>query len=216
MMNPIATDAAVDAAVPPGVLTRLTAADPADDETLEHLHSALARAAQAEGVLDVAYRILDTPVGPLLLAATERGLVRVAYASQNHDLVLQQLAEQLSPRILNAPQRLDAAAREIDEYFAGIRTSFGLALDFRLATGFRREVLARLTEIGYGHTESYAGVAIAAGHPRAFRAVGSACATNPLPLVVPCHRVVRSDGSLGEYAGGTAAKRALLCLEAAA
>lgn len=216
MTDPARTDATSDADSPLGMLTPLTALDPADTETLTRLHAALARGAQTQGILDVAYRVLDTPVGPLLLAATERGLVRVAYANQNHDLVLQQLAERLSPRILNAPERLDAVARELDEYFAGVRTGFDLPLDFSLAAGFRRDVLAHLTDIGYGHTASYAQVAIAAGHPRAFRAVGSACALNPLPVVVPCHRVVRSDGSLGEYAGGTAAKRVLLSLEAAA
>ena len=177
------------------------------------LHDRLVAAAQADGLLDVAYRTLDTPVGTLLLAATEQGLVRVAYDVEGHDAVLASLASRVSPRVLAAPGRLDLVARELDEYFAGSRRAFDVPLDRRLSAGFRAEVLRHLPEIGYGRTESYAQVAAAAGNVRAVRAVGSACATNPLPVVVPCHRVVRSDGSIGGYAGGPAAKRALLTLE---
>ena len=177
------------------------------------LHDRLVAAAQADGLLDVAYRTLDTPVGTLLLAATEQGLVRVAYDVEGHDAVLATRASRVSPRVLAAPGRLDPVARELDEYFAGSRRAFDVPLDRRLSSGFRAEVLRHLPEIGYGHTESYAQVAAAAGNARAVRAVGSACATNPLPVVVPCHRVVRSDGSIGGYAGGPAAKRALLTLE---
>jgi methylated-DNA-[protein]-cysteine S-methyltransferase len=184
-------------------------------ERLRALHDRLADSAEARGVLDVAYRTLDTPVGPLLLAATGKGLVRVAFTIENHENVLTALATQLSPRILSAPKRLDTAAREIDEYFAGQRREFDLPLDFSLSKGFRRTVLSHLTDIGYGHTASYGAVAAAAGSPRAVRAVGTACATNPLPVVVPCHRVVRSDGSPGGYRGGPVAKQALLALEAA-
>ena len=165
--------------------------------------------------MDVAYRIVGSPVGPLLLAATEQGLVRVAYAREDHDAVLQALADKVSPRILEVPARLDSAARELDEYFAGRRRAFDLPLDWRLSAGFRRAVLTRLPEIGYGHTASYAAVAQLAGNPKAVRAVGTACATNPMPVVVPCHRVVRSDGSMGGYLGGADAKRTLLTLEAA-
>lgn len=185
-------------------------------EELLALRERLAGSADAEGVLDVAYRTLDTPVGSLLLAATERGLVRVAYEVQGHEQALESLAARVSPRILHAPARLDAASREIDEYFAGRRRTFDLPLDFTLSRGFRRTVLSHLPDIGYGRTASYAAVAAAAGSPRAFRAVGTACATNPLPVVVPCHRVIRSDGSLNGYAGGPAAKRVLLNLEEAA
>jgi methylated-DNA-[protein]-cysteine S-methyltransferase len=184
--------------------------------TERRLHDRLAAAAAQSGILDVAYRTLDTPLGTLLLAATEKGLVRVAYPREGHDQVLEQLAARISPRVLRAPSRLDPAAREIEEYFAGRRRRFDLPLDLRLASGFRREVLTHLPEIGYGTTASYAAVAAAAGNPKAVRAVGTACATNPVPLVLPCHRVVRSDGSLGQYAGGVEAKRALLTLEAAA
>lgn len=187
--------------------------DPAD---LARLHAALEAAATRAGDLDLAYRTIDTPVGLLLLAATEQGLVRVAFQREDHDAVLERLATVVSPRILRAPARLDTVAREIDEYFAGTRRSFDVPVDHRLSKGFRRSVLAHLPEIGYGQTESYAQVALAAGSPRAVRAVGTACATNPLPVVVPCHRVVRSDGSFGGYLGGPEAKHLLLSLEASA
>jgi methylated-DNA-[protein]-cysteine S-methyltransferase len=189
---------------------------PAEDEQVSsRLHARLAAAAAADGILDVAYRTVDTPLGTLLLAATEQGLVRVAYPSQGHDAALAQLAELVSPRILSAPGRLDGVTRQLDEYFAHRRRVFDLQLDLRLAKGFRRSVLGHLLEIPYGITESYAQVAAATGSPRAVRAVGTACAANPVPIVVPCHRVVRSDGSFGGYAGGPAAKQALLTLEAA-
>jgi methylated-DNA-[protein]-cysteine S-methyltransferase len=195
----------------------LQAALPAVTEAqLRALRERLAGSADAGGILDVAYRRIDTPVGSLLLAATQQGLVRVVYHSQGHDQALAALAGQVSPRILNAPRRLDPAAREIDEYFAGQRRSFDLPLDLRLSKGFRRLVISHLPDIAYGRTASYAAVAAASGRPRAVRAVGTACATNPLPIVVPCHRVVRADGSPGGYAGGPAVKQALLALEAAA
>ena len=187
-----------------------------DEEAGERLHDRLAAAAATAGILDVAYRTLDTPVGELLLAATERGLVRVAYASEGHQAALERLAREVSPRVLRAPARLDRAAREIEEYFAGRRSTFDLPLDLRLTHGFRRTVLSHLPEIGYGRTASYAAVAALAGNPKAVRAVGTACATNPLPVIVPCHRVVRSDGSIGRYVGGTDVKQALLTLEAVA
>jgi methylated-DNA-[protein]-cysteine S-methyltransferase len=186
-----------------------------DEDASRRLHARLAAAAQRDGLLDIAYRTLDTPVGTLLLAATEQGLVRVAYDREDHDVVLAKLAGTVSPRILRAPARLDAVTRQLAEYFDGGRRLFDVPLDFRLSSGFRRAVLAHLPEIGYGHTESYAQVALAAGSPKAVRAVGTACATNPLPVVVPCHRVVRSDGSFGGYVGGETAKRTLLTLEAA-
>jgi methylated-DNA-[protein]-cysteine S-methyltransferase len=183
---------------------------------LSDLHTRLTAAAQRDGILDIAYRIIDSPVGPLLIAATELGLVRIAYASDGHATVLQNLADKISPRILLSPARLDTAARQLDEYFAGDRREFDLPLDWRLSTGFRSTVLHHLPEIAYGCTASYAAVAKLAGNPGAVRAVGGACATNPLPVVVPCHRVIRSDGAMGGYLGGVAAKRILLTLEAAA
>jgi methylated-DNA-[protein]-cysteine S-methyltransferase len=183
-------------------------------ETITRLHDQLVAAADADQLLDVAYRTVDSPVGTLLLAATDQGVVRVAYQLEHHDQVLQTLAERVSPRILHAPRRLDQVARQLAEYFEGERREFVLPLDFRLAHGFRREVLSRLRMINYGRTESYSQVAAATGHPRAVRAVGTACATNPLPVIVPCHRVLRSDGKLGGYIGGLQTKAALLSLEA--
>lgn len=184
-------------------------------DRLTALQARLAADADRDGVLDIAYRVIDSPVGPLLIAATDLGLIRVAYASEGHDSVLQALADKVSPRILQAGGRLDRTARELDEYFAGTRRAFDLPLDWRLSAGFRNTVLRHLPEIGYGHTASYAAVAVLAGNPKAVRAVGTACATNPLPVVVPCHRVVRSDGAMGGYLGGVDAKRLLLDLEAA-
>ncbi|MET8413281.1 methylated-DNA--[protein]-cysteine S-methyltransferase [Streptomyces sp. NPDC005195] len=196
------------------VLAMLSA--PVDPETLAQLHRRLEREAEAVGVIDVAYTVIDSPVGRLLLAATGQGLVRVAYASEDHDLVLQALADKLSPRILHSPGRLDQAAREVEEYFERRRRTFDLPLDLSLSRGFRRLVQQHLPEIGYGQTRSYRQVAELVGNPKAVRAVGTACATNPLPVVVPCHRVLRTDGSLGGYIGGLEAKTALLELEAAA
>jgi methylated-DNA-[protein]-cysteine S-methyltransferase len=187
----------------------------ADNETLARLHRRLETDADTEGLLDVAYRTVDTPVGTLLLATTTVGLVRVAYDSEGHDAVLARLADAVSPRILRAPARLDTVARQIDEYFAKRRTAFEVPVDLRLADGFRRNVIEHLRVIGYGRRESYATVAAAIGNPRAVRAVGSACAHNPLPVIIPCHRVVRSDGSTGQYVGGPLAKSTLLDLEAA-
>lgn len=191
----------------------LARAYPEDPDHLRRLRDRLAVGAQREDILDVAYRTVDSPVGPLLLAATDLGLVRIAYACENHEAVLQTLSDRISPRILNAPTRLDATVRELDEYFAGRRQSFDIPLDWQLSAGFRRTVLNQLPSIGYGHTATYAALAQLAGNPKAVRAVGTACGTNPLPVVVPCHRVIRSDGAIGGYLGGVDAKRTLLALE---
>lgn len=185
-----------------------------DGDTLERLRRRLAAAADADGILDLAYRTVDSPVGTLLLAATPAGLVRVAFDVEIHDAVLARLAETLSPRILHVPAKLDAVARQLDEYFGNRRTGFDIPVDLRLTGGFRREVIEHLRGIGYGQRESYAQVAAAVGSPRAVRAVGTACARNPLPVVIPCHRVVRSDGGTGQYVGGSRAKTVLLELEA--
>jgi methylated-DNA-[protein]-cysteine S-methyltransferase len=185
-----------------------------DQDHLRRLHLRLERDAQAGGLLDIAYRTVDSAVGPLLLAATPRGLLRVAFAHEDHDSVLQNLSGRISPRILEAPTRLDPIARQLDEYFTGGRHSFDVALDWSLSHGFRRTVLEHLnTDVGYGATTSYATLARLSGSPKAVRAVGTACATNPIPIVVPCHRVIRSDGTVGAYRGGPAAKRVLLDLE---
>lgn len=186
-----------------------------DEQAAARLHARLVAAAARDGILDVAYRTVDTPVGTLLLAATEQGLIRVVYPNQGQDAALAQLAEMVSPRVLRAPGRLDVVARQLDQYFRHRRTAFDVPVDLRLSKGFRHQVLGHLPNIPYGVTESYAQVAAAAGSPRAVRAVGTACATNPVPIVVPCHRVVRSDGSFGRYAGGPQAKQTLLMLEAA-
>ncbi|MFB7553044.1 methylated-DNA--[protein]-cysteine S-methyltransferase [Streptomyces sp. NPDC056154] len=196
------------------VLSMLSA--PVDAETLARLHRRLEAEAQAATLVDIAYTVVDSPVGRLLLAATDRGLIRVAYAVEDHDKVLQTLADKVSPRILHAPGRLDAAAREMDEYFERRRQAFDLPLDLSLSKGFRQLVQQHLPQIGYGQTRSYRQVAELVGSPKAVRAVGTACATNPLPVVVPCHRVLRTDGTLGGYIGGLEAKTALLELEAAA
>jgi len=194
----------------------LARAFPVSPDHLENLHRRLATEAEAEGILDVSYRIVDSPVGTLLLAATTIGLVRVAFETEDHDVVLEDLTRRISPRILHAPARLDSVATALDEYFSGARRTFGLPLDWRLSSGFRSTVLRRLPEITYGRTTSYAAVAKLADNPKAVRAVGSACATNPLPIVIPCHRVIRSDGALGEYLGGVHAKQTLLEIEASA
>jgi methylated-DNA-[protein]-cysteine S-methyltransferase len=195
-------------------LERLLAGRPDPiDPAVERLQARLAGRAQDHDLLDVAYRTLDTPLGPLLLAATPAGLVRVAYAREDHDAVLASLADQVSPRILRAPARLEGAVRQLGDYFDHRLDRFDLVLDLRLTRGFRRTVLEHLPQVRYGRTVSYAELAAEVGHPRAVRAVGTACATNPLPLVIPCHRVVRTDGTPGGYIGGPEAKRLLLDLE---
>ena len=183
---------------------------------LATLEAQLASTASDEELLDVAYRTVDSPVGPLLLAATEAGLVRVAFEIEAFDTVLETLAAKVSPRVLQGPKRLDAVAKQLDEYFAGTRHIFDVPLDYALSAGFRHAVQRYLPQIDYGHTRSYKEVAESVGNPKAVRAVGTACATNPLPVVVPCHRVLRSDGTLGGYIGGLDAKRTLLALEGSA
>jgi methylated-DNA-[protein]-cysteine S-methyltransferase len=170
-------------------------------------------AAAAARLLDVAYATLDSPLGTLLLATTPRGLVRLAYTDGHEDDVLQQLAATVSPRMLASPRKLDEPRRELDEYFAGHRRSFDLALDWSLARGFGRRVLEAATRIPYGSVSTYARVAADAGSPRGSRAAGNALGGNPLPIVVPCHRVVRSGGALGGYTGGVERKRRLLAVE---
>ncbi|QGH70156.1 methylated-DNA--[protein]-cysteine S-methyltransferase [Pseudactinotalea sp. HY158] len=189
---------------------------PVTHADLARLHARLEASAQAEAILDVRYRVIDSPIGPLLLAATARGLVRVAFEREGFEAVLSALAGRIGARILETPTGLAAAARELAEYFAGDRRAFDLTLDHALSAGFRERVQRSLPQIAYGHTRSYREVAASVGSPGAVRAVGTACATNPLPVVVPCHRVLRSDGTLGGYVGGLEAKAALLALERAA
>lgn len=163
--------------------------------------------------MNIAYRTMDSPVGTLLLAATERGLVRIAFAREGFDAVLEDLAG--SWKLVDDPGRLDAAHTQLEEYFAGRRKTFDLPLDLGPASGFRHEVQRYLPRIDYGHTQTYKHVAEQLGNPKAVRAVGTACATNPVPIVVPCHRVLRTDGRVGEYLGGSEAKSTLLRLEGA-
>jgi len=183
------------------------------DASIMRLRAIVASRAQEQNLLDIAYRTVDTPVGQLLIAATPLGLIRVAYPGQGHDEVLNALAQRVSPRVLFAPAKLDAVARQFDDYFSRRRHGFDLAVDLQLASGFRRAVLEHLPDVGYGRTVSYGELAAEVGHPRAARAVGTACATNPVPLVIPCHRVVLGDGSPGSYVGGPEIKRVLLDLE---
>ena len=168
-------------------------------------------AAAAAGDAEIAVTVHDSPIGPLALAGTAPGLLAVSFGGI--DGLMEDLARRLSPRIVATPAPLDAVRVQLDEYFAGDRTRFDLALDWRLSSGFRLDVLHELVEVGFGETVSYQDLARRTGRPKASRAVGSAMATNPIPVVVPCHRVLRSGGALGGYAGGLDAKRKLLTLE---
>ena len=173
----------------------------------------LGRRALDAGLADVAYGSMDSPVGELLVAVTERGLVRVAFASEPGDEVLEELAARVSPRVLRLPGRTDAARRELDEYFAGDRRRFDLPLDWSLVRGFAQGVLRATAGVPFGAVTTYRQMAEAAGSPRASRAAGNALGSNPIPIVVPCHRVLHSGGGLGGYAGGLDRKRYLLSLE---
>jgi methylated-DNA-[protein]-cysteine S-methyltransferase len=174
--------------------------------------AALARA-DADDLVDVAWVVEDTPVGPLTLAATERGLVRVAFGDEEG--VLDELAAEVSPRVVHLPRRLDGLRHQLDEYFAGDRRRFDVDLDRRLSHGYRRTVLEALSDVPYGQTVSYKDLAERTGNPKATRAVGTAMATNPIAIVVPCHRVLRTGGALGGYGGGVDTKVWLLRLEGA-
>ena len=182
---------------------------------VEAVAQELRRRAEREGLLDVAYTEVETPVGRLLLAATPRGLVRVTFPVESTDTVLEQLAATISPRVLESPARLDDTRRELELYFEGRLTDFDLPLDWQLSRGFYRKVLRATARIPYGKTRSYSEMAQRAGSPRAVRATGTALGSNPLPIVVPCHRVLRRGGALGGYGGGLEVKQALLELEGA-
>src|SRR5918992_1696329 len=170
--------------------------------------------AEEEGLLDVAYTSVDSPLGPLVVAATPKGLVRVSYTEfRGEDEVLEELARRVSPRVLEAPARLDGVRRELDEYFEGRRQRFDVPIDWSPLAGFTREVLRPTAAIRFGEVSTYAGVAEAAGSPRAVRAAGNALGANPMPVIVPCHRVLRTGGTLGGYTGGIERKEFLLRLE---
>jgi methylated-DNA-[protein]-cysteine S-methyltransferase len=171
--------------------------------------------AASEGLLDVAYATVDSPMGTLTVAATPRGLVALGLPNREPEEVVRELALRISPRVLEAPARLDPVRRELERYFAGELHDFGLPLDWQLSRGFRLEVLRQTARIPYGSTLSYKQVAARAGSERAVRAAGSALGSNPIPIVVPCHRVLRTGGALGGYGGGLEMKEALLRLEGA-
>ena len=171
--------------------------------------------AASEGLLDVAYATVDSPLGTLTVAATPRGLVALGLPNRAPEDVAQDLASRISPRVLEAPARLDPVRRELDLYFAGELHDFDLPLDWQLSRGFRLEVLRQAVRIPYGSTLSYKQIAARAGSERAVRAAGSALGANPIPIVVPCHRVLRTGGALGGYGGGLPMKESLLRLEGA-
>ncbi len=201
-------------------LERMLKKTPAGGDLDRAVQGLLARA-ERNGLIDVAYASVDSPFGKLLVARTDRGVVRVKLPSHRGDQVsdeeaLEDLARYVSPRILEAPARLDEERRELEEYFEGTRDRFDVAVDWALTPpGFRNRALHAVARIPYGHTRTYAEIAKQAGNPRAFRAAGTACGHNPIPLIVPCHRVVQSGGRIGNYGGGPEMKRALLDLEGA-
>jgi methylated-DNA-[protein]-cysteine S-methyltransferase len=166
-----------------------------------------------EGQADIAFAPVDSPVGTLLAASTPRGLVTLAYADSGFDPVLERLAVRLSPRIVEAPSALDEVRRELDEYFVGTRTDFDLPLDWSLVSDFSRRVLGATARVAYGDVSTYGRIAAQAGKPAAARATGRALGANPIAIVVPCHRVVGTSGSLTGYGGGLERKRFLLDLE---
>ncbi len=177
--------------------------------------------AERDGLVDVAYASVDSPFGKLLVARTDRGVVRLKLpggrdSQVSDDEALEALATYVSPRVLEAPSRLDEERRELEEYFEGKRDHFDVPVDWSLTSaGFRSRALHAVARIPYGKTKTYAEIAKAAGNDRAFRAAGTACGRNPIPLIVPCHRVVQSGGGIGNYGGGPEMKRALLDLEGA-
>ena len=194
-------------------LARRLSLAPSPPLDLDGLRSELARRAADEGVLDVAYGFADSPLGPLTVMVTRRGLVRLSYAHEAIDEQLDDIAARISPRVLEAPERTDAVRRQLDEYFAGARHSFDVPIDWRLVRGFAGDVLRATSRIPFGSVSSYREVATEAGSPNAYRAAGNALGSNPIPIVVPCHRVLHAGGGLGGYTGGLERKRFLLHLE---
>ena len=196
-------------------LERRLTTPPAAPFDAEAFRAALARRAAEEGVLDVAYGPYDSPLGRLTVIVTPRGLVRLSYPGEGIEAQLGELAGRVSPRILEAPERTDDVRRQLDDYFAGRRRAFETPIDWRLVRGFAGDVLRATARIPFGETASYREVAAAAGSPNAYRAAGNALGSNPVPIVVPCHRVLHAGGGLGGYTGGLERKRYLLTLEGA-
>lgn len=193
-------------------LKRLVARDEAERRS-RAASAGLSDAARIAGLLDVALGSVDTPTGRLLVAVTPRGLVRLAFPDEAVDEIVAQLADRISPRILESASATDEVRRELDQYFDGSRTTFGVPLDWRLIQGFARRTLRATAKVPFGSTTTYGDLAYAVGSPRAARAVGNALGSNPIPIVVPCHRVLRAGGSIGGYGGGVERKRLLLSLE---
>jgi methylated-DNA-[protein]-cysteine S-methyltransferase len=188
---------------------------------MESAKDALLARAESEGLVDVAYGTVDSPFGEMLVVGTERGILRVAFphrkgtGTREWEALLDEIADVVSPRVLEAPERLDDVRRQLDDYFEGRRREFDLPLDWRLTKGFQGKAIHQIARIPYGKTISYGELAARAGNPRAFRAAGTACGANPLPPIVPCHRVLPAGGGVGNYGGGPEMKRALLELEGA-
>jgi methylated-DNA-[protein]-cysteine S-methyltransferase len=205
-------DAGQDA--PRGIAKALALRVPHDASRV--LAERFAARADEEGLLDVAYTVEDSPLGPLLLASTRRGLVELGYEGEKLlDSYLDRLASRVSPRVLEAPGRLDPVRRELDEYFSGRRTDFDIPLDWSLSKGFTRRILRATAQVPYGQVSTYRQMAAKAGNERAVRAAGNALGANPIPIVVPCHRILRTGGALGGYGGGLPRKEFLLSLEGA-
>ncbi len=192
---------------------RLAGGPPPPPLDVARLHAAVARRAAAEGLLDVAHGTYDSPLGTLTVMVTPRGLVRLSYPGEQVPAQLDEIAARVSPRILEAPELTDPVRRQLDEYFAGKRHAFDVPIDWRLVAGFAGNVLRATTRIPFGAVSSYREVATAAGSPNAYRAAGNALGSNPIPIVVPCHRVLHAGGGLGGYTGGVERKRFLLTLE---
>ncbi len=186
---------------------------PAGTLDLEVLRHSLARRAAEDGLLDVAYGTVDSPLGELTAFVTRRGLVRLSYPGEPLEDQLRELAAVVSPRVLESPERTDEVRRQLDAYFAGTRRQFQIPVDWRLLRGFRAEVLRATARIPFGAVSTYREIATAAGSPNAYRAAGNALGSNPIPIVVPCHRVLHAGGGLGGYTGGLDRKRHLLRLE---
>ncbi len=174
---------------------------------------ALGEAAAAAGLLDVAYATLDSPAGSLLVASTPRGLVRLAYIDDGEQEVLEELSRRVSPRVLRSARKLDQPRRELDQYFAGARRRFEVSLDWQLISDFGRRILSATARVPYGSVSTYRQVAAEAGSPKGARAAGNALGANPIPIVLPCHRILHADGGLGGYTGGLDRKRLLLSIE---
>jgi len=194
---------------------RLAAGTPGAAFDLDRLRAAITHRAAEEGLIDVAYGAYDSPIGALTVMVSDRGLVRVSYPGDGIAAQLEELADRVSPRILEAAALTDQVRRQLDEYFDGTRRSFDVKIDWRLVRGFAREVLAVTSAIPFGSVSTYGEVAARAGSPRAYRAAGNALGSNPIPIVVPCHRVLHAGGGLGGYSGGLDRKRYLLNLEEA-